>query len=100
MNAVALYYLSNWYNAFKYAERKKQYCEWIERRSGKIGWEKLMMPKTNGTEIAAAAAKRPIFLQNPRLKPTKLCYLMRTEPNAKERKNEKYTKSGYTRTTL
>lgn len=84
-----------WYNAFEYAERKKQYCEWFERRGGEIGWEKLMMPKTNVTAKAAVAAKRPIFLQNPRLKPTKLCYLMRTEPSAKEN-----TKRDYTRTTL
>lgn len=57
-----------------------------------------MMPtKTTTIEIAAvatgwvvvAAAEISIFLQNPRLKPTKLCYLMRTEPNAKDRKRKR-----------
>lgn len=69
-----------------------------ERRRGKLDGKKLMMPKTNGTAANAVQSqqeqqyqqyqreKKPIYLQNPRLKPTKLCYLMRTEPNAKEKK--------------
>lgn len=69
------------------------------RETGRENW----MGKINDAKNecnTAAAAKRPIFSQNPRLKPTELCYLMRAEPNAEEWKNERHTKRDYTLTTL